>query len=111
MPPCTQNTKFIIPYKPPHRKRKLRTEEKTMLSIPLKTVDKLQEICLELEILTYFSTLMQTDDDTLPESCGTLQLAKRNAPGYLHNRQFELIAALSSLLHSEPFLSTEPEEN
>ena len=57
MPPCTQHTKFIILYKPPHRKRKLRTEEKTMFSIPLKTVDELQDICLELEILTYFPPL------------------------------------------------------
>ena len=81
-----------------------------MFSIPLKTVDELQEICLELEILTYFSTLMQADDDTLLESHSTLQLAKRNAPVYLYQRQFELIAALSSLLHSEPFLSAEPAE-
>lgn len=74
-----------------------------MKSIFLKKIDKLHNIFIRLETITYLQTLARAEDCDYFLPPGGMEDGKQNAPDFLLDLQTETIADLRALLFSEPF--------
>ena len=78
-----------------------------MLTINLADVDKLYDILLDLEILTYLRFLVENEEkDDLIDT--TLLTAYRCAPAFLWSKQLEAVKAFRELLTREDFVFNFP---
>ncbi len=75
-----------------------------MRVVKLDDIDKIGEIAIELEMLTYLQGLILTDADEEP-FCKDLASARKDAESFLWDRQLDAILDLKKLLLKDDFAS------
>lgn len=74
-----------------------------MLEIKIKTLDLLQTLSCQLNVLTYLQLLMQYDMDCHVMNGGISTHTRENATAYLLEKQEEVALQLNALLVQEDF--------